>query len=318
MDPACISYSHDRIIRDMKASITANLLISLLFAQNVPSAIEGTVLWLDASDPDGNHVPGGTFGPSHTWVDKSAGGTAHFEQSDTDRLPQLVADGLNGLTVVRFDGGDFMDVVDAGKSILNGVPGATLFGLLKTNSTSGQRALMVSTGAGDGSTRAGLNLFDNFGINIAGTGDFGVAGRREDSDEFQRIEGGTVELDTFYQYTAVLDYENGSASLYAGGELLTTTDFFQTAGITSDTDSVNIRVGADAANNNLRGFFAGDIAEFIVYNKALSDSERQSIEAYLRDKWLPAPEPAPHLLGIATIGTIALLARLRRPSRVSR
>ena len=96
-------------------------------------------------------------------------------------------------------------------------------------------------------------------------------------------------MDSFYQYSAVLNYEVSTISLFAGGELLTTTDEFQTAGTASATNSLGIRIGADAANNNLRGFYTGDVAELIVYNRALDNEERESIEEYLRQKWFEEP-----------------------------
>ena len=60
---------------------------------------------------------------------------------------------------------------------------------------------------------------------------------------------------------------------------------FQSAGNTSDTDSLNIRVGADAAIGSPRGFFNGQIAELIVYDRVLDASELASIQAYFAKKW---------------------------------
>ena len=37
------------------------------------------------------------------------------------------------------------------------------------------------------------------------------------------------------------------------------------------------------------GAFKGEIAEIIIFPRALSTSERQAVEAYLQDKYFPAP-----------------------------
>ena len=116
-----------------------------------PLDVEGSVLWLDASDLAGDSSDALSFGDNNRWVDKSAAGTAHFEQAQQNRTPEIIEDGLNGMPVIRFDGSVFMDVVEEGKSMLNGVPGATLLGLLNTGRPGGgqtQRVLMISTGAG--------------------------------------------------------------------------------------------------------------------------------------------------------------------------
>jgi hypothetical protein len=34
-------------------------------------------------------------------------------------------------------------------------------------------------------------------------------------------------------------------------------------------------------------FFRGDIAEVLVYNRVLSDSERRGVESYLNQKYFP-------------------------------
>ena len=38
-------------------------------------------------------------------------------------------------------------------------------------------------------------------------------------------------------------------------------------------------------------FFVGDLAELLIYNRALPQDERQGVEKYLRDKWLSAGQP---------------------------
>ncbi|OLS19658.1 MAG: hypothetical protein HeimC2_40600 [Candidatus Heimdallarchaeota archaeon LC_2] len=111
-------------------------------------------------------------------------------------------------------------------------------------------------------TRAGLSLFDEVGYDqegsyLGGDGDFGITGRVLDSDIFQRIEGGIVNVGVFQQYTGVIDYVVGSMELYVNGTLETQTQLLHNSGRTSDTDSANIRIGADANLLGISGFFLG-------------------------------------------------------------
>ena len=286
--------SKHRLIRQILLMVVCGFLIlgkssnELSLAQSTladPRDIVDNVLWLDASDLDGDFKPGGDFVDSTRWMDKSTAKNANARQDNSANRPTLVAHGLNELSVLRFDGNDFMDIDPAAFNMLSNVQGATLFAVVKTDSNSGQRLLMIATNR-SAATRAGLNLFDEFGMNIAGKGNFGIAGRRLDVDPFQRIEGGTTTLGQFYQYTGVLDYAHSAVTLYVSGKPETTTSNFQSAGATSPTPSQNIRIGADADLTALRGTFRGDIAELIVYRRALAPEEREKIEAYLHKKWL--------------------------------
>jgi hypothetical protein len=58
---------------------------------------------------------------------------------------------------------------------------------------------------------------------------------------------------------------------------------FQTPGNSSDTDSLRAAIGVALT---LTGqFLNGDIAEIIVYQRAISVEERNSVERYLSVKW---------------------------------
>ncbi len=267
-----------------------------------PRDLEGNVLWLDASDLDGDFSLGGTLVGGTTWIDKSPLQNAHATQAAASRLPSMVESDFNGLTILEFDGNDFMDIDSAAFGMLRNVESATMIGVLTTernSSNRGMRALMVSSGTNSAGTRAGINLFDSFGTSIGGTGDFGLAGRRLDSDEFQRIEGGELTPGQLSTMTGVFDYQAGELTLLVDGEQETQVSDFQTAGNTSDTDSLNIRIGADAVLGNPRGFFTGQIAELMVFDRALSVEEIGDVESYIFDKWLAANtcEPFNSLLG---------------------
>ncbi|MEE8350492.1 MAG: LamG-like jellyroll fold domain-containing protein [Acidobacteriota bacterium] len=266
-----------------------------------PRDLVGNILWLDGNDVDGDYDPEGSFPEGTRWIDKSTQNNANARQETISNRPTIVTNGLNGLSVVRFDGDDYMDVDPAAFDMLNGVSGATLFAVVMTETRFSQRVFMISTDQSQ-RTRAGLNLFDTFGTNIAGTGNFGVAGRRLDADPFQRIEGGTVELGKFNQYAGVLDYTNSTVELFVNGNSEASSSGFQSAGLTSATNSANIRLGADAVLGDLRASFQGDLAELIAYDRALNSVERGMVEAYLEQKWFLSSAEVPETLYFSQFG----------------
>src|SRR5690606_11740650 len=76
-------------------------------------------------------------------------------------------------------------------------------------------------------------------------------------------------------------------------------------------------VTGHASNNGYQGyqlgrfltatadFYGGDLAEIIVYDSALSDTDRQDVEAYLYNKWFVAG-------GGGTTGTLSAMNHYRR------
>ena len=259
-----------------------------------PRDLAGNVLWLDGADVDGDFTNGGSFANGTTWVDKSSAQNADATQGQFMARPTVVDSVFNNLTAVEFDGNDFMEVSSSAFGMLRNVSGATMIGVLTTdltNSNSALRALMVSSGANSAASRAGINLYDGFQASSQGSGDFGLAGRRLDSDSFQRIEGGEVVAGELATMTGLFDYQAGDLTLLVNGQLETSFTSFQTPGLTSDTDSLNIRVGADASLQDLRGFFIGQIAELIVYDRVLSATELEMVDAYITAKWLTKAKP---------------------------
>ncbi len=64
------------------------------------------------------------------------------------------------------------------------------------------------------------------------------------------------------------------------------------------------------------GYFDGQIAEILIYDTALSDSDRQWVADYLGDKYgLAVPEPASIALSAGGLGMIALMVRGPRRRR---
>jgi hypothetical protein len=57
------------------------------------------------------------------------------------------------------------------------------------------------------------------------------------------------------------------------------------------------------------GFFGGQIAEILIYNVALSDTQRESVEAYLNEKYITGPIPEPSTVMLVAGGIVVVAVR---------
>ena len=112
-----------------------------------------------------------------------------------------------------------------------------------------------------------------------------VGARRVDSDSFASF--GYAANTNANVLSGVIDYANSDAFIYENGTLRASELNFLTSGSTSDTDATWTSIGASsdatgaAVNNQLDGF----VGEVCVYQRALSSTERLTVERYLGAKW---------------------------------
>ena len=278
----------------------------------------GLVLQLDANDIDGDGTSEGAgeggvvAGLVNTWMDASGNGNA-IDNSVSGSSPSFVAGGINGLPVVRFNGtSNYLTRNDA--LGFSGSPAVTTFIVASDTAASGgteDRLLTFGADAigeasgdqvygfsNDSSWRynAGNRVFANDPI-IDGTGEAhlgiwrGEAGDLHGDREFF-LDGLTAALET------------GATN----------------AGSASNLLDEALAVGASWFNNNgdinaPAEFLDADIAEILVYDRALTDEELNQVGFYLQDKWgidaqftaPPAvPEPASvaiwSMLGLGLVG----------------
>jgi len=253
-----------------------------------PLDLSGSVLWLDANDPDGDSNSGGTFFGGTTWVDKSSTGSADAVQGTNANLPSIVPGVANGRQALRFDGSDdFLDIANGG--LLSGKGGATLIAAVAPTGSGAQQIMALSAGADTDGIRAGLDVFGEASEVVAGSGDFGIAGRRLDTGATQRIVGGEAEDGKFSIVSGVLDYQNGGAELSVDGQLASRITNFQSSGLSGAADSVTVRVGAGVQGSPLADLFAGDIGELIIYDRVLNPSELDAVHDWLAARWKEPP-----------------------------
>ena len=281
------SYTYYVRCRDSAGNTNpASYLISFSVAAAAPPVpTSGLKLWLGADT--GTVLNGSALS---LWSDQSGNG-ANAVQPLAANQPTVVPGAMNGRPVVRFDGlGHFMTF----NLPLNGLSGATLI-LVSGNSPDID---------GDWNGVINAPLFWN---ETASWGSVHLS----PFQRYAKFRFGTTQSNNLPIYTRPVSIgssptlstaiKNGiTDSLYVNGVLALSQDG-KLANIAGVEDIGNLGRGY---NNN--SYFTGDIAEVLVYNRALSDTERQQVEQYLISKYaITASATPPVRSNGAPTGTLA-------------
>lgn len=224
-----------------------------------PTNLSGCVLWLDANDLDGDGVAEGSHeagsgdstGMVSQWSDKS-GMANHATQNDPSRQPKLeMSADVGGLSVVSNDGLDDMLVFNTITNI------RTVCWVLKDdnpNRSTDLRFLLGHDQSYHFHRGAGV-LFSNYASGA--------------------IKGGAGWLN---KAPVNLTTDDLPMSQYCLFSLVTTGNV-----------EANLLSGDRPPKSSAAGrYWMGDYCEVIIYDRALSDTERQQVENYLSSKWLEA------------------------------
>ena len=298
------------------STLVLSLMGQLTHATTLP-VTSGLILHLDASDPlnnGGTSLPGNGTSPTN-WLDTSAAGNStNFKVSD----PNWFADGgaaWNNKPVFRFDGNDGYRITAGDFNTdplgLHGVAsGLTIITVINPqgNSVGGSNRWFGQTTA-----RA-------FGHQGTPTGEaLGVAHNSADISESVSSTSGISGVSTTHILAST--HSRFLREFYFDGSLegSNTTDWGATT--TLDTPSPK-GVGAygNTGSGTLNQFYNGDLAEVIVFNRALSNSELNLVGFFLQEKYSvngqfalpPVPEPSTGLLMMFGIATISLQRRSRK------
>jgi hypothetical protein len=230
-----------------------------------PSDLASLTAWFDGDEftgtPDTTQIA--------TWTDQEGANDA--TQGTAASRPTVDATGLNSMAVVDFDGSadhfvlpDFVSAYTSGSA----------FFVANRD---------VDPAAGGGSAGAVLGFF--------GTGS-----------------------EPHYPFTDGVIYENfGSTVRKTVGNVATSLatwhignfnsaanawSFFMngTSEFSTGTNTVAFSTGPIIGSNNLTAFWPGKVAEILIFNAVLSQSDREKVEGYLAHRWgiesvLPAPHP---------------------------
>lgn len=234
----------------------------------LPDDISGLRLWLRA---DSGVITGGSDNVL-TWEDRSGNGLNVAQTTEANRPTRVAAD-LNGMPVVRFDGvNDYL--------IRSAVPGYDLFDnfadtVFIVQKQDGTKAETTTfSWAPDGFNRFMVHatwqdfIYYQVGSN-AGEGDQWGAPQPYGWDDrwhllkFRRDgvgAGGLVEVDGIGLSPTI--------NSFSPGNNLPTASFY---------------VGGDGLGGN--NWFKGEIAEILIFNRALNTQEQQTVDNYLRGKY---------------------------------
>jgi hypothetical protein len=219
-------------------------------AVSSPTEISGCALWLDGADSSSASMTlDGTAVSS--WRDKSGNGR-DFAASGTAR-PTLTASGLNGRSVVTFDGTD--DQLTNPANVV-GFSSVTMFAVVYRQA--GAYGGIITSTSADASPAL---IIENNNIAVRGHANVSLqpGGFSGPAVACGRVSSGATDI---FTNGLVRDSDAASGSL---GSVTTTA----------------IGTYRLAAANYLNGY----IAELIVYPTALSTADRARVEAYLAAKW---------------------------------
>ena len=234
-----------------------------------PAQLPNLALWLNASA-----VTGKSDGDAMaTWADQSGNGRNATQATGT-KQPLYKTNIVNGKPVLRFDSTD--DCLTASAIDLTGTPAVSLF--------------VVTATIGSATDRVVFETSSNFNANVGSFILFRDTSNKVNVD----VKGNTVGASQCIGTTSVTSaatvltgvydmslsalleaqlYVNGTAEGSHTGSVENTANF--------GTHAINI----GSRNNGASLPLGGDIAEIILYSRALSTAERQQVERYLGAKY---------------------------------
>lgn len=238
---------------------------------------EGLRTWLDAGrGPAGEETAAGS--PLGVWRDASGEGR-DFEQPEAKARPRRIS--VDGRSFVRFDGAD--DFLEA-RGFEASVREATVFVVAAPTTNLGMfRGVLAGASRGENDYTSGLNIdLGPFAstrletINVEGRGFQGFANVASSPRDFREF--------------VVLSARIGAGP--RGAEIATWIDDEPQRPRARRVEPMTldrITLGARLYSNEgtppyVQGFLHGDVAEVLVYDRALSDDEAAAVRRYLEEK----------------------------------
>lgn len=255
-------------------------------------------VWLraDAGISEGNGVA------VTTWADQSGNGNDYTGTAGSGTAPTYVSSSasLNSQPSVSFSGnGDHFLDSDGQTNYINSNTEFSIFIVYKSDVTNTDKGLFIADSP-SGSDDILTIRYDASGAN--GGGSFndviktGILGNDPDNqlESFSDIQTTGAQIIS-------LQWESGTTyDLYVDGILnnpSSAADPPPSGTITTATTALLGKGGKDTGNNS----WDGEIAEFIFYSRSISQTERESIEDYLADKYDQAIRKLTPATGGATI-----------------
>lgn len=232
-----------------------------------PSDYANCVLWLDAADSSTITLNNSTVSQ---WDDKS-GNNKHAVQSTEVDQPVYTYNALNNRNVLTFADSQYLQGSSLG---ILGTNAATVF-IVCTPSTNPQASIAYYQGKSSLVALTSRNIDMQTEDNKSGFRFVGGGCYNEFNEDIVNGTSYVVTMRNADNATAA-EYER-----YLNGVLSTTA---ASAGTPNTTDNIYI-IGDSVYHTGDIYAYIGDISEVIVYNRAVTDSEREHIEQYLANKW---------------------------------
>jgi putative heme-binding domain-containing protein len=242
---------------------------------------DGLLLWLDAGRQEAarkaHGLPGLPTGGALAVCYDGSGNRLHLVQRLREAQPRLVRRG--GHAAVRFDGkGSHLALTGQARKL----EAVTLFVVAAPRSNAGDfRALLAFNEAGKNDYLTGLTC-DLTGersgrldrLNVEGAGFLGALNLLDRASDFG----------TFHTFEVVCQPGPGGTQLFLDGRLTGRRD--RRPGVLRlDELSVGARFYSNTADPPFtRGFLDGDVAEVLLFGRALPEAERAAVRAYLARK----------------------------------
>ena len=241
-----------------------------------PNTLADLHVWL-RGDADVTHDD---FGLVSHWGDQSGNGNHAFQTEDA-RKPSFERKVLNGKPVMRFDGTDDYFAIDNWHYDTQGqISGITIFALVKSAAARDQIVASFDR-----------NEYWRFSLRSGASGGVGwhtrpaVGGAHDLLTPQAYTDGKWHLLTCWFRAGASPDKQ-----IFVDGEPVAAGDAHGGANLGSGVTRFGfIGVGSEAAvADGATGpaqFLAGDLAEILIYHRALSEEERRQIEQYFIQKY---------------------------------
>jgi hypothetical protein len=232
---------------------------------------EDIVLWLDGDDPAGTGTKPAD-GALTTWKDRING--LEFTQSTSSRRPTYDGDGLNGKGILDFTAGSDHQLKASGFDALASNDKHSIFFVVKDEALSNNGHYMTMYSGSNSMihvTNRGTYITKSFRSGL----------RIPLSNSGGDLDGSSNALDQYGFYILSITRNAGTHTTFINGVQESQTTSATTNSVpTTALDiclSGNLCTGARPID--------GQMAEIIIYNDALSTTDRGSVETYLSEKW---------------------------------
>ncbi|MDR1762235.1 MAG: hypothetical protein LBR55_07275, partial [Bacteroidales bacterium] len=248
-------------------------------AQTLPTNIQGLMAWFSA---DSLKLPADAS--VDVWNNNNPNYSCTLSQSDTRFCPKFIENALNAKPLVRFNGSN--NYLNGGNTLNMGSEGQSIFIVAKSNANTGTLLAKSANGTSQYSqNKYALRCTTNNRIFF------------EYIDDKTYLITPEETLSNYSLFTSTVDLKEGIIAFFVNSKKVSE-NFTQQNHVFNST--FDFLVGAyNNANGSIppTAYLNGDIAEIIIYNRAVTQQERQAIENYLRLKYFPGTERLPFSLG---------------------